>query len=721
MTTGTISSLGVGSGLELQSILDQLREVDSQLIERKKNDVTAYETQLNEFTTVNNKLLSLKSNALDLSLSSTYLGRTITSSDEKVLTATVSDGTTVQSDSITVDRIASKSSWISAGATARDAIVYVPTTQQSTTGVADAAVDSIVTTDGSLVLAFGDTPTPITVAVTSGMTMNDVVTAINTDAENVGGGANGRLVTASTYTLNSETFLRIETDTVGGTGETNRVAVTSNGTDLTLAAPSKTLSYSQDGNIISLDIAADTTMEQLVAQINDDTNNPGVTASIIDDGSGTTPYRLVLQANETGSDQEIALLSQMPDLALSVQGSTGSTLNAQIQLDGITYQRQNNSINDVISGVTMSLQSAGSASISVSNNSANVKEMVTAMVTAYNDLVQEISTNSNYDETTESFGTLSGTTIRDIPNLLGSIMSTTVAGSDDYISYTYDAQKTEGSTLTKTDHNVYSMFDIGMELNRDGTITMDSSVLDSALSVAPGAVQNFFLGVNETTTIPVVPTYQASTTGVDNSFTDSVVPADGTLVIAYGENGASTITVDIGPTAGVATMDHLVTAINGDTENVGTGINGRMVTASTYDVDGKTYLKIASDTANPSGEANRVAITTNDTSLTFSAPTERYETTDIKGFADTVNDFLRELTGATGQVAAEKTAAQQRIDDLNLKIAEDTTRLDNKYDLLAKQFVQLDRYMNQMTSISSYLTGQFTSISDGWGKTGTTK
>ena len=53
MAIGSISSLGIGSGLELQNILDQLREVDKdQRVTPLQNDVVDLEVQLEEFTVV---------------------------------------------------------------------------------------------------------------------------------------------------------------------------------------------------------------------------------------------------------------------------------------------------------------------------------------------------------------------------------------------------------------------------------------------------------------------------------------------------------------------------------------------------------------------------------------------------------------------------------------------------------------------------------------------
>ena len=565
MATGSISSLGVGSGLELQSMLEQLRGVDEQVITRKKSEVTTLESQLNEFTVVNNKLLTMKSAALNLSLSSTFISRTVSSSSASVLNATVADGTAVQSTSVTVDRIATKSTWMSGGVASETAKVYVPTTQESTTGVADPAVDNIAPADGTLVISYGGSstitvPTGPTATVT---TMNQLVAAINNDAENVGTGANGRKVTASTYVLSGQTYLRIASDTVGATGETHRVGITTNNTTLAFTPPQKTFALNVGAETMVLNIAADTTMGQLRDQINNSASNPGVTASIINDGSATNPYKLVLKANSTGKDNEISMLAQVPDLTMTVQGAVGENLNTQVTIDGVAYKRQTNTISDVLSGITMTLQAAGTSTVSVASNDDSIKEMIVGLVDAYNAAVQEISKNTGYDETTKDFGMLARTTMRDMPYALQNLMTTSI--------------KADSEGLVTT------LFDLGLEFNRDGTIAIDQTTLSAAISGAPDSVSAFFLGDAE---------------------------------------------------AGVV------------------------------------------------------------------------------GLADKVNDYLREVTGGNGQVAAEKTAAQTRIDDLQLKIESETERLDRRYDILSKQFVALDQYMSQMKSMGNYLTGQFDSLSN---------
>ena len=706
---GSISTLGIGSGLQLQDILDQLREIDQEVIEKKKDKVETYNAQINEFTSVNNSLLGMKSAALDLSLSSNYLKRTVESSDEKVLTATVLDGAVVNSQSVTVDRLATKSSWMSAGADAETAFVYVPTSQESTTGVVDPAVGSVVSADGVMVInsGDGDPVTSITVNVTAGMTMDDLVDAINVDDENGGAGSPSANVIAETYVQDGSTHLRIR-DTGGDTGEAGRVRVATNDTDLTMSAPSMGLAFQVGDETFSLDVAADTSLAQLADLINDASDNPGVTASIIDDGSASDSFKFVLQANVAGSENEIIFLSQLPDIVLAAQGETADGLNAQITIDNISYQRQTNTIDDIVAGVTLNLKGDGISSLSVETSEEEVVGMINSLVTAYNEVAQSIDTQINYDDTTGEFGLLAGTTIRDIPFRLQNLMTTTYEGSEENIERTYDEAT---NSVVVVDNNIYTVFDLGLEYQRDGSVTIDQKKLSEVVTEFPDIVCDFFTGTTSSITIPQL----NSIAGVADAGLDSIVDADGTMVIQYGSGLDEEFTIDL--SAG-DTLDDLVAAINADAENVGNGVNGRLLTASTYTSDGQTFLRLDSANSSGDGAVTALSITTNDTTLTFGASTNRTITDTIEGFADKVNINLRSLTNAVGTVAAEKTAAQQRIDDLNSSIEGETARLDKRYDLMAKQFIALDSYMSQMTSVSNFLTGQFASLSDGWGQVG---
>jgi len=548
----------------LQSIIDQLRGVDekAQLTPRETKK-TELETRLDEFTVVNNKLLDIKSAALSLSLNSTYIDRTVDSSDIGVLSASALSSTPIGSTSVTVDRLAENSSWLSAGMSAADSKVNIPVSQETTSGVADPAVGAVMLEGETMTITFAGSHAISLTAPAGGWTMNDLVGQINNHADNQGGpGDNGRYVTAETYTSGTDTYLRIKSDSAGGTGETNRVAVTEDLSTLDFAAPAEQFDYKVGGNTVSVSVAADTTITSLAGLINDDVDNPGITASVVDDGSGTSSYKLLLQADSTGEDNRISITSQLDDLTLTEQeGASGASLNSQLTVGGISYQRQTNTVNDVVSGVTMTIAATGSATVTVNGNDEDIKTLVTDMVTAYNDAVSEIKAKTAYDKSTGKFGLLADTSLRDLAFDLQSLMTSTVRA---------DATGT-----------ITTLFDLGLEFDRDGNISIDSSALDAAISSHPDAFQSFFLG--------------------DDS-------------------------------------------------------------------------------------------------------------RDITGMADLVNDRLRSITSIGGQIEGEKTATKQLIADLEDQITLTTSRLDRKYDNLSKQFVELDRYMSQMTALSDYLTSQFDSL-----------
>ncbi|RMF92378.1 MAG: hypothetical protein D6734_12450 [Candidatus Schekmanbacteria bacterium] len=69
------------------------------------------------------------------------------------------------------------------------------------------------------------------------------------------------------------------------------------------------------GDVTDIAVTSTTTLLQLKDAINN--SNAGVTASIVNDGSATNPYRLVLTADSTGQDNEITITTNVTDLDFS--------------------------------------------------------------------------------------------------------------------------------------------------------------------------------------------------------------------------------------------------------------------------------------------------------------------------------------------------------------------------------------------------------------------
>ena len=366
--SGTITALGLGSGIDLQGTLDSLREIDETVITEKETKKSEFETQLNEFTVLQEKLLDMKSYALELSLQSTFIARNATVSDESVLTLSATEGATVQSTAITVEALAGKSSWISAGMADKETVVFEAGNEETTT-----------------------------------------------------------------------------------------------------------FSYQVGDTMVNLDVAGGTTLTELADLINTSTDNPGVTASLVDNGDTDSPYQLVLQADETGEKNRITILTQLAGLTLTEkEGADGASLNAQFSVGGIDYQRQGNTISDVIASAQFTLQGTGSSTISVSNDEEKIKELITNLVSAYNEIITEITANTDYDTDTEELGILASTGFADLPYSMQTLMNTFANAG--------------------TDSSVTSIFDLGLSYESDGTITIDEEVLAEMTADHFDAVALFFNG-----------------------------------------------------------------------------------------------------------------------------------------------------------------------------------------------------------------------------------
>jgi len=147
----------------------------------------------------------------------------------------------------------------------------------------------------------------------------------------------------------------------------------------------------------------------------------------------------------------------------------------------VTLTRSSNAISDAIPGVTLSLlQATGSSTVqvNVTRDVSAVKENIKALATAYNEVVKFINDRTTYDVTTKKGGNFfNEPTVRGIATTIRSALSSTVSGL---------------STLS-------SVGQIGFKTDRDGTITIDDSKLDTALAATYSAVKNLFINQTGTT------------------------------------------------------------------------------------------------------------------------------------------------------------------------------------------------------------------------------
>lgn len=220
----------------------------------------------------------------------------------------------------------------------------------------------------------------------------------------------------------------------------------------------------------------------------------GVTAAIINDGSGT-PYRLALTQQSTGeaSAMKISVAGSDPDGSPLLKDllthdpmdpthamkETATATNAKFSIDGIAVSKPTNTVSDVLTGVTLNLMKENpgtTTSLTVARDTAAVSTAVNSFVKAFNDISQTLRDAMAYNATTKSGAILNGeASVRAIQTQVRSVLSTPISGA------------TGGLTV---------LSQIGVAMQKDGTLAVDSTKLNTALT------NNFdgFAGLFATTT-----------------------------------------------------------------------------------------------------------------------------------------------------------------------------------------------------------------------------
>lgn len=208
----------------------------------------------------------------------------------------------------------------------------------------------------------------------------------------------------------------------------------------------------------------------------------GVTATIVNDGSGT-PFRLALTSNNTGISNSLKITTSGGDGTINsllgydpvgIQNLTQSVAaqNADLTLNGIAISKASNTITDAIQGVTLTLKKTTTtpATLSVTQDTSAVSTAATGFVDAYNALQSQLKSRSAYGTATSQAGALAGDgTIRLMLNQLRSVLNTAASGG----------------TLT-------SLAQVGISTQADGTLKLDSSKLNSAMTSNFSDVSNLF-------------------------------------------------------------------------------------------------------------------------------------------------------------------------------------------------------------------------------------
>ncbi|CBI66516.1 flagellar filament capping protein FliD [Helicobacter pylori] len=151
--------------------------------------------------------------------------------------------------------------------------------------------------------------------------------------------------------------------------------------------------------------------------------------------------------------------------------------DSEFTYNGVSITRPTNEVNDVISGVNITLEQTTEpnkpAIISVSRDNQAIIDSLKEFVKAYNELIPKLDEDTRYDADTKIAGIFNGVgDIRAIRSSLNNVFSYSV----------------------HTDNGVESLMKYGLSLDDKGVMSLDEAKLSSVLNSNPKATQDFFYG-----------------------------------------------------------------------------------------------------------------------------------------------------------------------------------------------------------------------------------
>ncbi len=292
-----------------------------------------------------------------------------------------------------------------------------------------------------------------------------------------------------TYNINVTSLARPQVTASGANqfGDINaaifdagKFAITQKGVTTTIDLNAGTYTTNPDGisNPVDLGMGSITSLSELRDAIN--SSQSGVSASIINDGSSSNPFRLILSSTTPGTVNTFTVNDQTSSgggsagavLNLATDPTEGVAKNTVFTYNGIQLQSTSTTVSDAVPGMTFNILKEGQSTITVSDDPSVLKSKITAAVNAFNsfnDYVQSqlrMPTGSSVQPTLYNDTTLKST-IRQLKDSV--LFDHVVSGS-----------------------SIKNMADLGIQFDRNGKLTIDSTKLDDTIANHASDVQAFF-------------------------------------------------------------------------------------------------------------------------------------------------------------------------------------------------------------------------------------
>ena len=306
---------------------------------------------------------------------------------------------------------------------------------------------------------------------------------------------------------------------------------------LTGITSDQSLTLSVGDKSVDIKVGPSTTLEDIINQINDGAGD-AIKASIVNTG-GENGYKMILQSKESGEKNQIKfsvkgdqaaadgakkVLSALGfnatekaviddkgattgfDFSLDFTGSEAKQLqkaqDAKFNFNGIDITRSSNKVDDLIIGVTFNLNNVDEKNsttgalkesvITIGKDTDAVVKSLKSMVTAYNDLISNISTATSYDRENGVAGTLNG--------------MSEITGIKRKLQNLFESSNSDGKSLQS----------FGFSFTEKGVLSVDESKLKDTISKDYEGFKSFFTNSTEYKNAGVFGTETINTTLKDN-------------------------------------------------------------------------------------------------------------------------------------------------------------------------------------------------------------
>lgn len=765
-----VSFQGLVSGLNTDQIVQALLASQQQQITNLQNQQAGIVQREAIYNTIQADLTALQSAAGSLSgtNNSVFDGRTATSSNENVVTASASSKAQPGVYSFTVNSLAQAQEIASQGFDSANSTITQGTFQFQ---VGSGAVTTI-TIDGT-----NNTLQGLTNAI------NNAKAGVIASIVNDGSSSQGYhllLTSNNSGTANALTITNnLAADGSGATRpELNGTYIGAAVTDSNWSGTATPTSNSGSGSYTG---AGNNTYTFTVTNGGTVGTDNGITLSYTD-SSGANTGTITLNSGDAGALKTVAQGLQVQfNAGTLVAGNTftikgfnpnvQAAANASISLGSgsgaLNVTSSSNTINNVFNGITLNLVGANSSqpvTITVANDTKAETTAITNFVSAYNAVIGFINQNDSYNSQTQQGGIL-----------LGDFQATTIFN---------DLAKSATNTVGGVSSQADNLSALGITINADGTLAVNSTTLNQALSgqisgISSDDVRRLFVQDGQSNNTGVQYVYAPSTlkgvnTPIQVQITQAATQASATATnalaasttITSGSNDEFSLTVNgqssgfITLAAGTYTQQQLAqqvqSAINADTQLSGQQVaasvnsNGQLVlssqsygSSSTIAIGGGDGLATLGFTGSESGTGQNVAgsflvdgvsepatgsgqtLTGNSTNTNTAglvvlstltpaqvSTTPEATVTVTQGIGAQFNNVLNQLLDPiTGQLTTIEQSLQTQANSIGQSITQLQKQMQLQQTQLLEEFAQMESNLAAIQSAGNALGASLTGIS----------